>query len=157
MDFMIKGLSPHSFQHLYGLSDSKLKSLNAYRYRADASPGFPDRIEMRDAEIGESLILVNHRTIEGATPYAASHAIFVLEGATQAYEAINTIPDVMHRRLLSLRAIDENQMIIDAELAEGDAIAPTIQRLCALSGTKKIHAHYALRGCFAAEITALSH
>lgn len=78
MNFQIIGLSPEPFKHLYGLSGQELKTHNAYRYIADSSPGFPDRIEMRDAKIGESLILVNHRTIEGGTPYAASHAIFVL-------------------------------------------------------------------------------
>lgn len=59
----------------------------------------------------------------------------------------------MSRRLLSLRAFDAQNMIVDAELAEGENIAPTIRKLLALDGVEFIHAHYTLRGCFAAEIT----
>ena len=42
--------------------------------------GFPDRIELRDAEPGERLILVNYVHQPADTPYRASHAVFVLEG-----------------------------------------------------------------------------
>jgi hypothetical protein len=59
MDFRIQGLSPEPFLPLYGLSDEELANRSAKRYVASAKSGFPDRIEMRDAEPGERLILVN--------------------------------------------------------------------------------------------------
>lgn len=149
MAFVVTGLSAEPYTHLYGLADHELARHGAYRYRADTSPGYPDRIEMRDAQWGESLLLVNHASMDQDTPYKTSHAIFVLEGAQESYRADNVIPQVMHRRLLSLRAFDGAGMMLDAELAEGDAISATVERLLSNSAVDRIHAHYALRGCYA--------
>ena len=80
MSFRITGLSPRPFQHLFALSDEELARHSARRYVADAKPGFPDRIELRDAEPGETLILVNYVHQPADNPYRASHAIFVREG-----------------------------------------------------------------------------
>src|SRR5450432_4004488 len=86
MDFRIKGLSPEPFLHLYGLSEAELATHAAKRYIVDTYPGFPDRIEVRDAEEGARVLLVNHVHQPGDTPYRASHAIFVREGAQRAYD-----------------------------------------------------------------------
>lgn len=153
MGFQIQGLPVDGFRHLYGLSDAQLKGHGAYRYVADSHPGYPDRIEMRDAEIGEALLLANHVSMDKPTPYRASHAIFVREGAETSYQASNAVPDVMHRRLISLRAFDHEGMMTDAVLAEGDAIRPAIERLLGDASVDHIDAHYALRGCYAARVT----
>ncbi len=83
MTFRILGLSPEPFQHLFGLSDEALAAHGAIRITADNKPGYPDRLEMRDAEPGETLLLLNHISQPANTPYRASHAIFVREGASQ--------------------------------------------------------------------------
>ncbi|WP_375567989.1 DUF1203 domain-containing protein [Ahrensia marina] len=153
MSFVVTGLDPKPFAHLYGLSDAALKEHGAYRYTADSSPGFPDRVEMRDADIGETLLLLNHSSMDKDTPYKTSHAIFVREGADARYQEADVIPPVMHRRPLSLRAFDSAGMMVDAALAEGDAIATTVQRLLDNPSVDCIHAHYALRGCYAGLIT----
>jgi hypothetical protein len=72
MSFRITGLSAEPFQHLYGLPDHELAAQSVLRYVADSKPGFPDRIEMRDAGIGERLLLLNHVCQDAATPYRAS-------------------------------------------------------------------------------------
>jgi hypothetical protein len=51
VDFQVTGLSPEPFQYLYGLSDEELALRGVKRYIADKKPGFPDRIEMRDADV----------------------------------------------------------------------------------------------------------
>lgn len=153
MSFVVTGLDPEPFAHLYGLSDAALKEHGAYRYTADSSPGFPDRVEMRDADIGETLLLLNHSSMDKDTPYKTSHAIFVREGAEVRYQKADVVPSVMHRRPLSLRAFDSAGMMLDAALAEGDAIATTVQRLLDNLSVDCIHAHYALRGCYAGLIT----
>ena len=152
MTFRILGLSPAPFLHLFGLSERELQAHGAQRHVANRSPGFPDRIELRDAEPGESLLLLNYLHQPADTPYRASHAIFVREGAERAYDAVGEIPAVLHRRVISLRAFDAAHAICDAELATGDAIAEAIQRLLADPTTSYIQAHYALRGCYAARI-----
>ncbi|GMV29497.1 MAG: hypothetical protein AMXMBFR59_16220 [Rhodanobacteraceae bacterium] len=150
--FRILGLSPAPFRHLFGLPDAALRAQGAQRHIADRTPGFPDRIELRDAEPGESLLLLNHVHQPADTPYRASHAIFVREGAEQTYDAVGEIPDVLRRRVLSLRAFDASHAMCDAELASGDAIAEAIARLLEHRATAYIQAHFALRGCYAARI-----
>jgi hypothetical protein len=109
MSFCITGLSVEPFRHLYGLSDQELALHGVKRYIADKRPGFPDRIEMRDASVGEKLLLLNHVCQPANTPYRATHAIFVREGAENAYDRVDEVPEVMRTRLLSLRAYDNDE------------------------------------------------
>ena len=152
MDFRIKGLSPEPFRQYFGLPDADLAAHGIVRYVADSCPGFPDRVELRDAEPGESLLLLNYVHQPADTPYRASHAIFVREGASQAYDRVNEVPPVMRPRMLSLRAFDARGMIVDADLADGKAVEPVIERLLADARVEYLHAHYAKFGCFAARI-----
>ncbi|MEO8175394.1 MAG: DUF1203 domain-containing protein, partial [Sphingomicrobium sp.] len=59
MNILVSGLSPEPFLPLYGLSDEQLAEHRARRVVVDGS-GFPERIEMRDGEPGETLLLVNY-------------------------------------------------------------------------------------------------
>jgi hypothetical protein len=152
MSFRISGLSAEPFRHLYGLPDAELARHGVKRYAVDQSPGYPDRIEMRDMAVGETALLLNHVHQPADTPYRASHAIFVREGAEVAYEAIDTIPPVLQRRTLSLRAFDAEHQMIDADLAEGSEAAVVIERLLAQTQVAYVHVHYAKRGCYAARV-----
>jgi hypothetical protein len=152
MDFRIQGLSPEPFLSLYGLSDEELASRNSKRYIANAKPGFPDRIEMRDAEPGERLILVNYVHQPAATPYHASHAVFVLEGAEKTYEAVNEIPEVLRRRIISIRAFDLNHWMVEGDVCDGRNLDAAIHALLARPEVAYLHAHYAKPGCYAARI-----
>jgi hypothetical protein len=148
MSFRIRGLSPAPFQPLYGLSDAALAALNVRRMVVTETPGFPDRIEMRDVEPGETVLLLNHVCQPADTPYRASHAIFVREGAVETYDRVGEVPEVMRRRLLSLRAYDRDHMMVDAEVTEGSAAEAVIERLLDNPATAYIHAHNAKRGCY---------
>src|SRR3954466_4500341 len=106
MSFRVTGLSPEPFRHLFGLSDEELARHGVSRYVADAKPGFPDRVEISDAEPGETLLLVNYVHQSADTPYRASHAIFIRERDTAPTETIGEIPPAMKARPLSLRAFD---------------------------------------------------
>ena len=153
MSFRIRGLDPDPFRHLTGLSDAELASLGARRCVVDAKPGFPDRIEVRDLEVGETAILLNYEHLPVDTPYRSRHAIFVREGASQACDVVDEIPDVLGLRTISLRAFSEAGEMIDADLAEGRDLAPLIERFLANPDTAYLHAHYARRGCYAALVT----
>jgi hypothetical protein len=152
MTFRITGLSSAPFQPLFALSDQALAQLGVQRYVADKKPAFPDRIELRDAEIGETLLLLNYTHQPANTPYRASHAIFVLEGATTTYDRVNEIPEALRVRTLSLRAFDNSHQMVDADLVEGQQLEDAIDRLLASSRVAYIQAHYAKRGCYAARI-----
>ena len=152
MHFRISGLSPLPFQHLYGLPEAELKQLGVIRYLVDAKPGFPDRITMEDAEPGQTVLLLNHVCQSADTPYRASHAIFIREGATQAYDAIDQVPDSLRIRLLSLRAYDDQGMMLDADVVEGMAVETVIARLFDNPAVRYLHVHNARRGCYAGRI-----
>lgn len=152
MSFRITGLPATSFRHLYGLSEAELKAHGARRYVADESPGFPDRIELRDARIGESLLLVNYVHQPANTPYRASHAIFVLEGAETTFDQIDAVPEVLTRRLLSLRGFSTEGMLLTADVIEGKDIRQAIEKFFANPAIDYIHAHNARQGCYAARI-----
>ena len=152
MNFRISGLSPEPFRHLYGLSDEALSVQGVKRYVADKRPGFPDRVGMRDVEIGERVLLLNHVCQPANTPYRATHAIFVQEGAETVYDRVGEIPEVMKNRPLSLRAFDARHMMIDADLAEREQVEPLIMRLLANPDVAYIHAHNAKRGCYSGRI-----
>ncbi len=152
MSFRISGLDPAPFRHLYGLADEELARRNVRRYAVDAKPGFPDRVEMRDPEPGETVLLLNYVHQPAETPYKSSHAIFVREGADSRYEAVDEIPEVFRSRTISLRAFDDAGEMVDADMVEGDAIEPVIARLLADPRVSYLHAHYAKRGCYAGRI-----
>ena len=152
MDFRIQGLSPEPFLPLYGLSDLELANRGAKRYVAGAKAGFPDRIELRDAQPGERLILVNYVHQPADTPYRASHAVFVLEGAEKTYDAVNEVPAVLLRRLISIRAFDLNHWMIEGDVCDGQELGGAIHKLLANPGVAYLHAHYAKPGCYAARI-----
>lgn len=152
MAFRISGLSPEPFQRFFGLSDDELAAFGIQRYRVDAKPGFPDRIEMKDAEPGESVLLLNHLCQPADTPYRASHAIFIREGATRAYDAVDRVPESMRIRLLSLPAYSAGGMMIDADVVDGVAIESVIERMFANIHVSYIHAHNAKQGCYAGRI-----
>lgn len=152
MSFRIIGLDPAPFRHLYGLSKSELAVHGVQRHVADAKPGFPDRVEIRDAEPGETLLLLNYIHQPADTPYRASHAIFVREGAEQAYNATNEVPEPLRLRLISLRAFDGDHQMVDADVAAGQELEGAIERFLADPGVRYLHAHYAKQGCYAARI-----
>lgn len=152
MSFRICGLAATDFQHLYGLGDSQLAAHGAKRMRVDAHPGYPDRIELRDVAIGETVLLLNHTHQPADTPYRASHAIFVREGATESAVATNEMPDALRHRTISLRAFDADHMMVDADLVEGRELAGLVEKFFGNPAVAYLQAHYAKRGCYAARV-----
>jgi hypothetical protein len=152
MSFQIIGLSPTLFIGLYGLSDADLAARNAKRYIADTHPGFPDRIGLRDVEVGEPLILVHHEHQSGATPYRASHAVFVREGAMESSIVVDQIPMVLRTRVISARAFSAKHWMIDADLCAGSDLEAGIERLLANDDVDYLQLHFAKYGCYAARV-----
>ncbi|OUJ14901.1 DUF1203 domain-containing protein [Acetobacter sp. DsW_063] len=150
--FCIQRLDASEFTWLSRLSDEELSVIGARRCVVDAQPGFPDRIEIRDLEIGENAILLNYEHQPAVTPYRSRHAIFIKEGAERAANIIDKIPEAIRIRMISLRAFNVAGEIIDADLAEGTDLQPLIERFFANPDVSYLHAHYAKRGCYAARI-----
>jgi hypothetical protein len=150
--FRITGLSPEPFQPLFDLPDDELARQGVKRCVADRPQAFPRRVEMRDAAPGETVLPLNHVCQSAETPYRASHAIFVREGAAAAADRFDEAPAVMRARLLSLRAFDADGMMVDADVVEGAVTEPLFARLPANADVSYIHAHYAKRGYYSGRI-----
>jgi len=150
--FVIGGLDPAPFLRFYGQSDVALAEQGVVRMRVDATPGFPCRVTLEDVAPGADVLLLNFEHLPVATPYRARHAIFVREGADAPARFEDVVPDVLARRLLSLRAFDVAGMMTDADVIDGIDLAPAIERMFADPAVAYLHAHNAKRGCFAARI-----
>jgi hypothetical protein len=150
--FRIVGLQPVKFAAYFGKTDDELRALGARRYVVDEHPGFPDRIEMRDLEIGETAILLNYEHMDTPSPYRSSHAVFVREGASEPYDRVDEIPEVMRSRLLSVRSFTDDGMMLDAEVLPGTELRKWIMKAFAARDVDFIDVHNAKRGCFSGRI-----
>ncbi len=126
--------------------------LGAKRFVVDSKPGFPDRVEVCDMDVGQTAILLNYEHQPADTPYRARHAIFVREGADQALDLVDSVPEVLRIRTISLRAFNDSGEMLDADLAEGTDLVPMIERFFENPDVAYLHAHYAKHGCYAARI-----
>ncbi|MEO6279944.1 DUF1203 domain-containing protein [Roseateles sp.] len=147
MTFRITGLSAQPFAHLFGLSEAELAAHGALRFQGE---GLPDRVELRDTVGDETVLLINHEHQPADTPFRSRHAIFVREHAGAHFDAVDTVPEVLRSRLLSLRAFDATGLMVDADVVDGTAIEGLIERLLAQPEVDYVHAHFARRGCYAA-------
>lgn len=151
MTYRIKGLDPAPFRPLFALDDAALTARRARRATANG-PGFPCRVSLEDAEEGEALLLLNHVSHDVATPFRASHAIYVREAADRPALFEDRWPRLLDRRAVSLRGFDAEGMLRDGRLVapgEGDR---AVHALFADAEIAEIHAHTATYGCFLARI-----
>lgn len=153
MDFQFSGLPLEPFQALFALNDDELLARGMRRYVADEKPGFPCRVTLEDAELGEELILLSyaHQPAE-TSPYRAEGPIFVRKAATESYQNHDKVPPVLRSRLLSLRGYDRDDLIIEAEVVEGTKLETELAKFFDNADVAYIHIHYARRGCFACRV-----
>jgi hypothetical protein len=152
MSFRFTGLEPSQFADLFPLSDAELADRGITRVTADSNSGFPCRISLEDAAPGEQLLLLSFAHQPAHSPYEASGPIFVRQNADEAAQIVNALPPVFHGRLLSLRAYDANDLIVDAEVVQGTDAMEIIARFFARDDVSYIHAHNAKRGCYSCRI-----
>lgn len=152
MDFRIFALSDKPFRHLFAASEEELSRQGVQRVSVSSKPGFPCRVSLQDAEVGESVLLLNYQHLDADSPYRSSHAIFVREGATPVSLEINEIPDSIRIRLISVRAFGATGMMLDADIAEGDRLEPVLRRMLEDEAVAFLHLHNARRGCYTAGV-----
>lgn len=150
MDLQIRALNVDQFSHLFGADSETLSSLGVERVVADSSPGFPCRVSLTDAELGESVLLLNYEHQPASSPYRSSHAIYIREWATEAKLGKNEVPEQLRQRLLSVRAFDCSGMMIDADVVDGHQLEPLVARMFANESVSYLHLHNAKPGCYAA-------
>ena len=150
--FTVRGLSPEPFQALFDLSDDELEKRWAKRYVADSKPGFPCRVSLQDAEEGDEVILTNFVHLPSKSPYRSTYAIYVRRAATTATSYTDSLPEMLRNRLLSVRAFDAKDMLVGADVIEGDHAEKAIARFFEDPAVEFLHVHFAKPGCYACRI-----
>ena len=151
-NFRIVGLSAAQFAPLFAMSADQLAKRGARRMRVDSKPGFPCRVSLADADLGETVILLPFVHHEVASPYRAAGPIFVRENAAEADLSTSEIPELVSIRTLSVRAYDNNSMMIDCAVVAGSEIKPHIEKLFADPDIAYLHLHNAAAGCYSCKV-----
>lgn len=151
MNFRISGLPAETFAGYFGMSDVELAGHGARRTLADAKPGYPCRISLTDAEIGDEVLLINHEHLPVSSPYRSRHAIYVRAGERQ-FDAINDVPVMLRTRLLSVRGFDDAGLMTAADVVDGGQLESVVAEMLGSSRTAYLHVHFAKPGCYAARI-----
>lgn len=151
MAFQIRGLNPQPFLPLFELDDAALARQGIQRVIAEDGDGYPCRVSLAHAEPGEELLLLAHEHQPAHSPYRASGPIFVRRAAVAALQP-GEVPEPVRVRLLSVRAYDSGDCIVDAEVVEGRDLAPLIAKMFDNRSVAYLHIHYARRGCFACRV-----
>ena len=152
MTFQFKGLPFAPFEPFLRMSDAELEAIGARRMIADEKPGFPCRVTLEDAQIGERVLLVSFPHQDASSPFKASGPVFVRETARETYRSDAVPPVFRAGRLLSARAYDAAGMMVDADVIDGNNLELLLEKLFARDDTDYVHVHYARRGCFAAQV-----
>lgn len=150
--FRLLALPSAPFAPLFSLSDADLATLGARRCIATETPGFPCRVSLEDAEVGEEVLILHFTHHDVDSPYRASGPIYVRRGARQRHLAPGELPPYVTRRVISLRAYDAGGMMLGADVCEGSALREALERLLADSRVSYVHLHNAKPGCFSVTV-----
>lgn len=150
--FQLVGLPYEMFSSMFGWPDDKLAEVNARRIVADAPGSYPCRVSLVDAKPGERLLLLPYAHLSVQSPYRSSGPIFVREGASQRVEAVGHVPPYVTRRLISVRAYGDADMMVEANVCEGVGTAALIRQLFAIEKVTYLHLHNARPGCFSCRV-----
>ena len=146
--FQFIALPYERFANLFNQSDKELRSVGALWKVVDQKPGFPCRVSLTDAEIGERVLLVQFTHHDVGSPYRASGAVYVRRDANTASPAVNEIPFMFTHRLLSVRGYDEAGMLVDSEVVDGSDLEDAICRFFTDENVSYLHLHNAAPGCY---------
>jgi hypothetical protein len=146
--FRLVALPYDQFGPLFSVSDDDLEEMMARRVVVDEKPGFPCRVSLEDAEVGETVLLLPFLHHDVLSPYRASGPVFVRRGAKQATPAAGEIPAMFRHRLLSIRAYDDAAMMIGAAVVEGTELEASIMRFFTNAEVSYLHVHNAKPGCY---------
>lgn len=153
MSSQLHALAPDPFESLFAMSANELAGHRVVRMTVDSKPGYPCRVSLADADIGETVILVNFEHLSAATPYRSAHAIIVRENAKQAFPGTGVVPEIFAHRTISVRAFDHGDSMIDADITDGVRLRASITAMFGNANAAYLHLHNAQRGCYMASVT----
>ncbi|HEY2627918.1 MAG TPA: DUF1203 domain-containing protein [Usitatibacter sp.] len=105
----------------------------SFRVRGLSPTPFRDYFEMSDSQLQR-------------------HAIYVARSSDQPFDAVDVLPEVILTRLVSVRAFDERDMMIDADVVDGARAAELFDRLLSNPAASYLQVHNAKRGCYSSRV-----
>lgn len=147
-NFQMVALSETNFSYLFSMNHEELQHIGAVKMIADTKPGYPCRISLKDAEIGDTVILLNYEYHSVNSPYKSTGPIFVRKDVKMAKFDVNEIPEMLLHRTLSIRGYDCDSMMISARLAEGIDLSEAIDEMFDNIKIAYLHVHNAKPGCY---------
>jgi hypothetical protein len=146
--FRIVPLARERFTELFALDDRTLANRGILRRTVPAEGGVPCRVSLEDARPGESVLLLPFVHHDVTTPYRASGPIYVREDARTAELEPGEVPEMLRRRLLSLRAYDARGMLVHSEVVQGADLELALGKAFEDAVVAYVHLHNARPGCF---------
>jgi uncharacterized protein DUF1203 len=150
--FRLVGLPDAVFAPYFEMSAAQLAQVGARRMMADADSGYPCRVSLVDADVGDELLLLPFEHQAELSPYRASGPVFVRRGVRRAVLAAGTLPPYVTCRLMSVRAYDAAHLMVDAAVCDGAQVREPIERLLADDQVAYLHLHNAMRGCYSCRV-----
>jgi hypothetical protein len=152
IDFLIKALPSDNFHELMLKNSEELKLIDAAWITVDTDPGYPCRVSLSEAKVGERVLALSFCHHNVNSPYKASGPIFVRENALKVNLDINEVPTVVRHRLLSVRAYNSKNLMIGAEVVQGKELESSINIQFQNRAVEYIHIHNANPGCFSCSV-----
>jgi len=146
--FQIKAIEYNEVQHWFSLTKDELSRRNARRILVDEKPGYPCRVSLKDANIGETIIAFPYNHHDVKSPYNTTGPIFIRSNVQTAKLKVNEIPEILQNRFLSIRVYDSLHMMIDASTTQGKNLKTTILKLFQNKSAHYMHIHNANPGCY---------
>lgn len=152
MNFQISALDYEIFDSFFKLNDTELEKVGGKRMIVDENPGFPCRVSLEDAEIGEEVILIPFEFHKTKSPYQARGPIFVRKDVKTKKLDINEIPEMLNHRLLSFRGYDKSGIMKSAITEKGDMTKEIIEKIFENKGIEYIQIHNSSPGCYNCQV-----
>ena len=122
---------------------------NPVRRMIAPATGFPCRVCLRDAAVGEPVLLGSYHLPRPRGIYWTPSPIFVHAAPCTPFAAVGTVPEIVRGRLVSVRAYDDgDQCLYDlGHSGEGGGIDAPLAHALADKRTAFVNIHTAKPGC----------
>ncbi len=147
---VVEALSETLFAAYFALDDEALVRRGMRRVVApeNPGPGYPCRVSLEFARVGEELLLVNYRHLDtSTTPYRAEGPLFVRRNAVQRRDD-GTFPEIILHWAMAVRAYDHQGIMIEADIAEKEGLQALTRDWLARPDVAHVDFHSMRRGCF---------
>src|SRR5204862_111893 len=81
----------------------------------------PCRVCLEEAKVGEEVLLFSYSPFERPVPYRSVGPVFVHARSCAPYGPHASVPELMRSRLISLRAYDSRDRMVECDVVDGSA------------------------------------